>query len=108
MMSPQMVELFLRSAGAPPAVLSLVKLITAEGFGKFALKRMDPTDPAWAHVDAQPDKPKTGLWMRAESKQTRVTIAVFLEGENDKVLAALQGIGGTGVSARNNGLPSSI
>lgn len=90
---PQMIELFLRSSGAPPALLDLYRLIQAQGFGAFKFSVAESTDPLWERIGADPNRNKTGVWFRAESEKSRVTAAVFFEGENNEIVEKLRSLG---------------
>jgi hypothetical protein len=88
-----MVELFLKTAGAPPAMIDVLNLIQAEGFGAFAYKIAVPDDPNWTSIGAAPGSKRNGVWLRAEGPASRVTIAIFMEGATDEFLEKVSSIG---------------
>jgi hypothetical protein len=80
-----MLNLFLRSAGAPPAVLDLVQRVQEMGFDAFAMKRAEADDPNWEKF-AGGEGNRTGFWLKAQSPTSRACIGVFLEGVDDAIL----------------------
>lgn len=90
---PQMIELFLRSSGAPPALLELYRLVESQGFGAFRFSVAPADDPLWARIGVDPARKQTGVWFRAEGEKSRVTAAVFFEGDDNEVLAKLDSLG---------------
>jgi hypothetical protein len=88
---PAMLELFLRSSGAPPALSQLVKQVQAEGFTAFVAKPADASDPNWDKFTGGKGK-QTGFWLRAESPNSRAVIGIFLEGVNDEVFQSISSL----------------
>jgi len=92
---PAMLELFLKSYGAPPALMALVKQIQAEGITAFQAKPAGASDPNWDLFPSDGSKGKqTGFWLRAEGPSSRAIIGIFLEGVNDEVLESVSSLAG--------------
>jgi hypothetical protein len=92
---PAMVELFLRSSGAPPAMIELIKKVQAEGFAQFATQPAESTDPAWA-LFGEAQGARNGFVLRAKSPTSRAVIGIYLEGVNDEVFKGLDSLCDTG------------
>ena len=102
--SPKVVELFLLSSGAPPAIVELFRAFQAQGMTAFTKKAMMPDDPAWAQLDPAPGTSKSGIWLRAEGPNSRMTAAIFVEGVNDDALKILAHMDAVPALADGSGL----
>jgi hypothetical protein len=99
-----MIEMFLRSAGAPPRMLEIYRLIQAEGLSAVNFQPMAKDDANWKRIGADPET-SYGLWLRAEGKTSRLTAAVFFEGVNDETAKALAGFAGVPALTDGSDLP---
>ena len=89
-----MIELLLRSAGAPASAVELVRLIMAEGFGAFSWTPIAKDDAAWTKIGSDPSRSHVGFWVRAEGTNSRITAAIFMEGVNDDAVQMLTSVAG--------------
>jgi hypothetical protein len=85
---PQVIELFLRSSGAPKEAIEMVRLIQAEGFSAFSMRPMAESDPNWAKFGEKIGS-RSGFWLTANSETSRALVGIFLEGVSDGISASL-------------------
>jgi hypothetical protein len=97
---PQVIEIFLRSSGAPPALIELVRLVQAEGFAAFQFQPVHPDDPNWKAIGADADRTRNGVWLRAIGPNSRVTACFLMEGANEKTLEALTSLASNAAPAQ--------
>jgi len=90
---PQVIELMLKSAGAPQSAIDLVNQIEKMGFSAFALKPADASDANWAKFGKEQGS-RSGFYLVANSPTSRALIGVFLEGVNDEVLQGFSALAG--------------
>jgi hypothetical protein len=76
-MNPAIIEMFLRSAGAPPALIDILRLIQAEGFKAFTCQPIATNDQRVAFL------------VTASGPTSRVKATIELEGVNHAILAKL-------------------
>jgi hypothetical protein len=92
--------LFMRSLGAPDSIVSMIEKLDAEGFDAFAFNHVKQEDPNWEILGADPNLKRSGIWLQAAGPNSRLTLGVFFEGENDEVISSLTG------AAQRGDLPS--
>lgn len=115
MMSPAMIELFLRSSGAPKPVIELFKVFTKQGMDALACGVVTPENPLFNAIPATEGVKRNCLWMGAKGPSSRVMALVFLEGMDDSIVQKLASlgvpvvpsvaapVGANGDEGRNNG-----
>ena len=86
-MNAAMLKMFLKSAGAPPKVMEIFELLESQQLKNPQIAPMAPDDPAWARFPATEQYPQRhGFWVRTEGTNSRMTAAIFIEGDNDATI----------------------